>query len=421
MQSDKIVLYLFDILKKHFYINKYGVMLFDNENNKILYKKLINFQNEYILDNITLLKIFSYWKKNEEKNNIKSEILVYDELKYNIINSKLKNLRSIMKFMENENISIISPLNRKVQLNGILLIGTKLDKSAFSEQEVDLIENLIANVSVSMGRAILYQEVNNFNITLNQKVSETTNELCKNNKRLQIMVKKLKDSVQRERDMIDIMGHELRTPLTIIKNSFELVNVYKKNKNIRLDPLVQKQFEYAQDALLREISIVETLLKATKIDSNKLQLNTEKVDMKEVLKNNELAFKNKAISKGLKLIYKFDKNTNWFVKGDRISIQQICDNFVSNAVKYTNKGDSIRICVRDTGEGIKKENIPNLGKKFYRINQYLDNKQVVRPGGTGLGLYVSFNLIKNMYGKYDIISELGKGSNFCFELPKYIN
>jgi len=119
---------------------------------------------------------------------------------------------------------------------------------------------------------------------------------------------------------------------------------------------------------------------------------------------------------------------------DRTRIQEVMDNLLSNAIKYTLRGEvnidikteknNVYIAVQDTGMGIHKEDIPNLGKKFFRARQYIKSDKgqtggVVRPGGTGLGLYVSFNLVELMGGKIKIDSELGKGSTFTFNVPLF--
>lgn len=80
----------------------------------------------------------------------------------------------------------------------------------------------------------------------------------------------------------------------------------------------------------------------------------------------------------------------------------------------------------DTGSGISDVDLKKLGQKFYRVNTYLGNNQntemqIVRPGGTGLGLYVTFNLVKLMHGEIKVESELGKGTRFIVIVPTYID
>ena len=119
---------------------------------------------------------------------------------------------------------------------------------------------------------------------------------------------------------------------------------------------------------------------------------------------------------------------------DRVRAQEIIDNLLSNAIKYTPKGyveikikeedKNVIIAVKDTGMGIREEDIPRLGKKFFRARQYVKNhdgadNKVVRAGGTGIGLYVTFNYTKLLNGTIDIKSTYGKGSTFTVTLPKF--
>jgi two-component system phosphate regulon sensor histidine kinase PhoR len=77
----------------------------------------------------------------------------------------------------------------------------------------------------------------------------------------------------------------------------------------------------------------------------------------------------------------------------------------------------------DSGKGISEEELSRIGQKFYRIENYISEEEgrpdLVRPGGTGLGLYVTFGLVDKMGGKMDVKSEIGKGTKFTFMLPRY--
>jgi two-component system sensor histidine kinase VicK len=235
--------------------------------------------------------------------------------------------------------------------------------------------------------------------------------------------------------MVDVMGHELRTPITIVRNAL-LVLKSKLKEGEKLTPRqVLGYVEKSIESTRREITLVETLLSATKIESNRVQLLLTKTDMVDVINDSMEAHKQSAIEKKLKVIYQRPKKDYW-AYADRTRTQEIMDNFFSNAVKYTPKGSItitidqdkrfVSISVKDTGAGIHSSDLKHLGKKFYRAKQYLNNKngtdnKVVRPGGTGLGLYVSFNLIRIMHGKITIKSKLGQGSTFTMSLPIYQN
>ncbi len=195
LDMDKIAVYVVNTVKKFLNLERAGVIIFDKNNSKILYRKLIGFELKGVRD---LLQVINYWKDIGE-----DPVMVLDEVKKleekNIKDSKNR-LERIIRCMEDEKISVILPLNRKVQLNGILVIGKKKDSNPFSVEDMNFLEDIIANASVAMGRAILYKEVQGFNDVLKIKVAEQTKDL-------KIKVNQLNDARRREHDMVDIMGH----------------------------------------------------------------------------------------------------------------------------------------------------------------------------------------------------------------------
>jgi len=187
-----------------------------------------------------------------------------------------------------------------------------------------------------------------------------------------------------------------------------------------------KYLDRISKAIDTEIGLINTLLTSAKLEGNKVEIRREKVDIKESIEMS-VHGNEKELKEGVKIDIEEGLP---FAYADRIRVMEILDNLISNAVKYTDKGridiqarskgENIEISVRDTGKGIPKEDIPKLGSKFYRANNYLGSK-IVRPGGTGLGLYVTFRLVKLMGGKISVESEEGKGSTFTFTLPIYTN
>ncbi len=242
----------------------------------------------------------------------------------------------------------------------------------------------------------------------------------------------LQESRRRERDMIDIMGHELRTPMSIVRNALSMMDlIIRKEGQIPSDKQ-KKYVDIGLESARREANLIETLLSATKADAKGFQLTFEKVDLFDAVNDSLVGFTSQAKKKGLELTFEKDPAmAEAFIYCDRTRIQEIMDNFVSNAVKYTYKGfvkiriekraNMILTIVEDSGLGISKEDLSHLGKKFFRAKQYSEGHgaNVIRPGGTGLGLYVAFALIKLMDGEFEIISELEKGSKFTFGMPGF--
>jgi hypothetical protein len=156
------------------------------------------------------------------------------------------------------------------------------------------------------------------------------------------------------------------------------------------------------------------------------------VDAKDVLADAIEGQRAQLKEKGMALTYN-PPAEDLIAYADRTRIQEIADNFLSNAVKYTLKGsitmnvwqegDNIWYRIADSGMGIDEEDLKNLGKKFFRAKQYTNTGEaqtkVIRPGGTGLGLYVTFELIRVMGGHLFINSTVGKGTTFTFSMPAF--
>lgn len=290
------------------------------------------------------------------------------------------------------------------------------DKSytELEENQKQLLQTYTTQISIALENARLFTEV----------------ERVKNN--LEIALSELQIARERERDMIDIMGHELRTPMSIVRNALGMMELHlKKEGSIPLDKQ-QKYVDAAIESAKREINLIETLLSATKADSKGFQLTLEKVDLLDVINDSLEALKSQATKRGLEIKYqKPDKDL--FVYCDRTRIQEVADNFIGNAIKYTPKGfveisvevkDSFGwVHVKDSGVGIDEQDLKKLGRKFFRAKQYIggpgDPASIVRPGGTGLGLYVSFNLVRIMEGILDVQSKVGEGSVFSFAMPLF--
>jgi signal transduction histidine kinase len=331
----------------------------------------------------------------------------------------------IFRYMCQNHLKLFIPIDKGKEKLGAILIGEKQNATRYNTTDIKFIQEAEDNLAWALSRAFLHEQVKDFNETLQQKVEEATKEL-------QQKIKELEDMHEREQDMLDIMGHELRTPMTIIKNGVTLINMLIENDKVdALDPKVEEQVENIERAMRREIGLIEMMLDVTKLGAGKLDLNITEVDLAQIVGEVKLAFGEKAKEKGLDLVVEYDVEKDWCVNGDSLKIHQVVDNLVSNAIKYTKEGsvivtleeegDQIRCSIEDTGVGISDKDKEHLGEKFYRANNYVGDSRdnsVVRPGGSGLGLYVVFGLVEAMGGKIEVESEVGEGSTFSFVLDK---
>jgi len=367
-----------------------------------------------------------------------SDINCLKELTDPVLKDELIYLESerpdVTSIFSNYKIQCFFPINISQNTNwkAYIFLGNKKNSISYSIQDIDFISSIASVLSVALQRAYLHQEVLKFNETLQEKVNEATVNLRRK-------IVELEEARRKENNMIDIMGHELRTPATVAKLNVEMIhnwqeNMEKKYPNIKEFDDFNKYLKRIQESIENEIGIINTLLVSAKLEGEKLELVKTPVNVINAIELGIEGKKKSAEAKKISLTFDYPKNYKEFpyVLADKGRFQEIIDNLIDNAVKYTDKGsvkitaeaeeDYVRISVTDTGKGIAKEDIPKLGTKFYRTNQYIpgsdsDITQLVRPGGTGLGLFVVYGLVKAHGGKITVKSEVGKGSTFSFTIP----
>jgi signal transduction histidine kinase len=239
-------------------------------------------------------------------------------------------------------------------------------------------------------------------------------ELKKSNKKLQEMYE-IKSS------FTSMVSHELRTPLTAIKEGIAIV----------LDGATgslngqQKEFlEIARKNVDRLKRLIDDVLDFSKLESKKMEFKMSEGDINGIVKEIAESQRMVAQEKGLYLNIELGQDIPR-IEFDHDRIAQVLDNLLSNSIKFTGaggvtvstasreNGSLIEVCVRDTGEGIRQEDIPKLFQKFQQLNSAGQRK----TGGTGLGLAISKEIVEHHKGKIWIESEYGKGSAFKFTVP----
>lgn len=334
----------------------------------------------------------------------------------------------ILSQMEKYELEVILPLKEEQKVRGILLVGFKEAKAPYNSQELKLLISIAETMSLGIGRALLYKEIQQFNETLQKKVTDATAQLQQKNKALEEALLKLEEVRRQEKDMLDVMGHELRTPISIARNS--VVTLQKHISRNDTDPeKLSKYTKMAVESIRREIALIETFLSTTKLEGGRMQVNPEKVSLKDVIHESLEGHNDLSKRNNTQVIFNEPEN-DIFVIADKIRIQEVMDNFLNNAIKYTGEGN-VEITmyeqeglgwidVKDDGIGISPENLQKLGRKFFRAQTlYNQSNNVVNPSGTGLGLFVSFQLIDLMHGKRKVTSQEGQGSTFSFGLPLF--
>lgn len=230
-------------------------------------------------------------------------------------------------------------------------------------------------------------------------------ELCKS---INNMATEISAADRLKNDFISTVSHELRTPLTAIKGWGETILQVSETDPV----LTQRGMNVIIDEATRLSGIVEELLDFSRIQSGRLTLRIEKMDVLAELDETVFAFKDRATREGVDLIYNAP-DLPAPMDGDPDRIKQVFVNILDNALKYTKQGgkinvsadvanDAIRIIVEDTGCGISAEDLPHVREKFYKTNMTVH--------GSGIGLAVCDEIIKLHKGTMEILSVLGEGT-----------
>ncbi len=221
-------------------------------------------------------------------------------------------------------------------------------------------------------------------------------------------------------EFVSLVSHELRTPLTSIKGYTELVLDGDAGE---IDEEVEEYLGIVYKNAERLVALVNDLLDISRIESGRVQLNIEPVDLNEIVETVTATMQHSIQDKQQILEVQIDPAATG-VMGDKSKLIQVLTNYVSNAYKYTQPGGHIRILINqqgdfasvsvsDDGFGISPEDQEHLFTRFYRV----DNSMTREVGGTGLGLSIVKQLIGVMGGEVGVESKLGKGSNFWFTVP----
>ncbi len=228
-------------------------------------------------------------------------------------------------------------------------------------------------------------------------------------------------------DFLSSMSHEIRTPLNAIVGLSEDIASYK-------DKVPKEVVEDTEDILNASqtlLEIVGNILDINKIESNKMEIVENPYNFKEEIMKMAKVAATRIGEKPIDFKMSFADDLPYELIGDKVHMKGIVNNLLTNAFKYTEKGEvnftvkcinqkdicHLMISVEDTGRGIKAELIHKLFTKFER----LDIEKNTTAEGTGLGLAITKSLVEMMGGKINVQSQYGRGSLFIVQIPQKIS
>lgn len=331
-----------------------------------------------------------------------------------VVRELLEQDSELSRVMRKQNIAVITQLASHNKSIGYILLGDKKSGSIYTPQDLRLISILSDELTLAILSGLQFEEIERFNITLQQKVDDATRQLRKTNEKLKIL-----DATKDE--FISMASHQLRTPLTSVKGYVSMVlegDAGKVSKEQR--SLLDQAYLSSQ----RMVYLIADLLNVSRLHTGKFVIEKKPTQLAEVIDGELRQLEETAKGRKISLTYHRPKDFPLLML-DETKTRQVIMNFADNAIYYTpnggkidinlvDKGSNIEFTVVDNGIGVPKAEQHHMFTKFYRAN----NAQKARPDGTGLGLFMAKKVVVAQGGAIIFHSQEGKGSTFGFTFPK---
>jgi signal transduction histidine kinase len=309
----------------------------------------------------------------------------------------------------------------------------KNEPSFFTEDHWGVAASLAAQAAVAIQNAKLHESLQHHAEELEERVTERTAELARRvsevetlnrsarqlNEDLKEAVKKAESADRLKSAFLATMSHELRTPLNSI---IGFTGILLQKLVGPLSEEQEKQLKMVQGSARHLLELINDVLDISKIEADQIVLMRDEFDVCESIRQSIEKIRPLADKKGLQLQADTTPESVTIIC-DRRRVEQILINLLNNAVKFTDTGSvtvesrvldgRLKVAVKDTGIGIKDEDVQTLFKPFRQVDTGITRQYE----GTGLGLSICKRLVDLLGGSISVTSVPGKGSSFAFDLP----
>ena len=364
-------------------------------------------------ENKNLLVRFVLDQKTGSFRSVKGEEILSEE---NIILTKCvtnKNGEDIVIFIN----SILTPVNSTVKTLNIILSVISVILLFIALVMSFIISSVISKPLKKLRTSAIELAKGNYDADFSDNSSKEVTALANT---LNYASSELKKNEALKRELISNISHDLRTPLTLITGYSEVMRDIPNE-------MTSENLQIIIDESKRLSSLVNDVLDISKLQSNTIELNFEKFDITEVIKETFARYQKLVDQDGYDISVIQDKSS--YINADRQKILQVLYNLVNNAVTHTGEDKKViikqtntmhngisyvRIEITDTGDGIEAKDLPLIWDRYYKVDKFHKRAEM----GSGLGLSIVKSIIEMHNGYYGVSSTIKKGSTFWFELPE---